>query len=196
VAAGGNVKGGKSSYADSAAGFWLGLDGGTPKFHIGNASKYMRWTGSALQIGGDVVGTDNIVTSGVTQAYIAEQFTNVVLGAGESTVVSHAVTPPSGTDWTGEVVFVGNIARPAYSTGQVGMSVMIYGYIPALGWQLARTTIHSFAPTPSVMHATVTLTVPWHLWSRDVTQWTVNAAGVAAVAMFVSGTLSCRVYKR
>lgn len=66
VASDGHVKGGKSSYSDTAAGFWLGLVGATPKFSVGDGSKFIRWTGTALQVGGDIILTDNLASSAVT----------------------------------------------------------------------------------------------------------------------------------
>ena len=47
---------GKTSYADTTAGFWLGYETGY-KLNIGNAIHYLKWTGSALNIKG-VVSAD------------------------------------------------------------------------------------------------------------------------------------------
>jgi hypothetical protein len=47
---------GKDSYADETAGFWLGYDVDKYKIYIGNATNYFKWTGSALQIKGDLLG--------------------------------------------------------------------------------------------------------------------------------------------
>ena len=44
---------GKNNYADDTAGFWLGYDGAY-KFYIGNATQYLKWTGSALSIKGSI----------------------------------------------------------------------------------------------------------------------------------------------
>lgn len=64
----GNVRSGKTSYADTTAGYWLGVDGSTGKFHIGDALNYMRWTGAALEVRGLVttsVLTANLMTGSV-----------------------------------------------------------------------------------------------------------------------------------
>jgi hypothetical protein len=42
---------GKTSYASTVAGFWLGYDGAY-KLNIGNVNNWLKWTGSALQIKG------------------------------------------------------------------------------------------------------------------------------------------------
>ena len=43
---------GKTSFTDTAAGFILGVDGGDslPKFSIGDATKYLNWTGTKLLV--------------------------------------------------------------------------------------------------------------------------------------------------
>lgn len=46
----------KDSYASSTAGIWLGLDGGVAKLNIGDGSNYLKWTGTALNILGDISG--------------------------------------------------------------------------------------------------------------------------------------------
>lgn len=64
----GSVRSGKTSYADAAAGYWLGVDGSTGKFHIGDSLNYMRWTGAALEVRGLVttsVLTANLMTGSV-----------------------------------------------------------------------------------------------------------------------------------
>ena len=59
---------GKDSYADNTAGFWLGYEDGKYKLNIGNASNWIKWTGTELQIKGRLyVGngtTDDIYFSG------------------------------------------------------------------------------------------------------------------------------------
>jgi len=50
---------GKDNYADPTAGFFLGYDGGAYKLNIGNATKYLKWTGVALQVKG-LVSLDNL----------------------------------------------------------------------------------------------------------------------------------------
>lgn len=50
----GHIKSGQSAY-NTGTGFWLGIDGVTPKFSIGNPSgRYLTWDGSDLVINGYV----------------------------------------------------------------------------------------------------------------------------------------------
>lgn len=60
---GGNARSGQTAY-NTGTGFWLGNDAGTPKFSIGNPSgHYLRWTGSALEVGGAIIGAGNLSIS-------------------------------------------------------------------------------------------------------------------------------------
>jgi len=45
----GHIKSGQTAY-ETGTGFWLGDDGGTPKFSIGNTTDYLKWTGSAVSM--------------------------------------------------------------------------------------------------------------------------------------------------
>ena len=58
VVPGGVIRAGKTSYTDTSTGFWLGIDtnDGLAKFHVGNESWYMRWTGTNLEIQGTISG--------------------------------------------------------------------------------------------------------------------------------------------
>ena len=55
---GGNIRSGKTTATDTTAGFWIGNNGGTPYLHIGNATKYMQWNGTALSLRGDLNADD------------------------------------------------------------------------------------------------------------------------------------------
>jgi len=49
------ISSGKTSYTDTATGFWMGLASSVYKFAIGTATSYMRWTGSALELVGAAI---------------------------------------------------------------------------------------------------------------------------------------------
>ena len=44
----------KTSYSDTDAGFWLGMDSSVHKLNIGNASNYIKWNGTGLEIKGTI----------------------------------------------------------------------------------------------------------------------------------------------
>lgn len=46
----GSIFAGKTSYADTTAGFWLGMDSGVAKLHIGDADWWLKWTGTSLEM--------------------------------------------------------------------------------------------------------------------------------------------------
>ena len=58
------IASGKTSYG-SGTGFWLGNDSSTAKFDIGSSTKYLRWTGSDLQVKGAITADSITLSSGV-----------------------------------------------------------------------------------------------------------------------------------
>lgn len=64
ISTSGNLNSGKTSYTDTTAGFFLGNDSGTPRLAIGNATNSMQWTGSALNITGNITGASSIDITG------------------------------------------------------------------------------------------------------------------------------------
>jgi hypothetical protein len=63
LSGGGSIKGGKTGYANGTTGFFLGYAGGYV-FDIGSTTNYFRWTGTAIQLVGDISGTSNITIDG------------------------------------------------------------------------------------------------------------------------------------
>ena len=59
LTSGGSIKGGQSDFA-VGSGWFLGYSGGQYKFSIGNASNFVRWTGTALEITGTLTGNSSI----------------------------------------------------------------------------------------------------------------------------------------
>jgi len=51
------IRQGKSSPTDTDAGFWLGWSAGASMFSIGDASYYLKWTGTELVVKGSITGT-------------------------------------------------------------------------------------------------------------------------------------------
>ncbi len=57
TASGMAVKQAKSGYTDTTTGFWLGNDGGTPKFNIGTSSNHFKFDGTGVSIKGALEAT-------------------------------------------------------------------------------------------------------------------------------------------
>jgi hypothetical protein len=106
LSGGGSIKGGKTGYA-SGTGFFLGW-AGDYVFDIGSTTNYLRWTGSAVNLVGNISGTSTIDITGV--AYFSGQTPGVggvstalygnyaldsvtgVLGKSDATLASHGST--------------------------------------------------------------------------------------------------------
>jgi len=61
IATSGNLNSGKTSYASTTAGFFLGNDSGTSRLNIGTATSYFNFDGTNVNVGG------NIDTSGTAK---------------------------------------------------------------------------------------------------------------------------------
>ena len=60
------VRQGKTGYTSTTTGFWLGNDSGTPKFHIGTSSNFLKFDGSALNIAGSLTATNLTIDANAT----------------------------------------------------------------------------------------------------------------------------------
>jgi len=69
---------GKESYASDVSGFWLGYDVDKYKINIGNATRYIKWDGSVLDIAGNIkVGgfeTNQEIYFKDSQMYLYDKF--------------------------------------------------------------------------------------------------------------------------
>ena len=66
TASGMAVRQGKTGYTSTTTGFWLGNDSGTPKFHIGTSSNFLKFDGSALNIAGSLTATNLTIDANAT----------------------------------------------------------------------------------------------------------------------------------
>lgn len=97
---GGFIRSGQTDY-NTGTGFYLGNDGGTPRFSIGNsAGKNIRWDGSDLTINGGIVTTNSIIDGAVssfdydldtTGANLTNNVATTVASATVTTIASKAV---------------------------------------------------------------------------------------------------------
>ena len=130
----GSVKGGQTAY-NTGTGFFLGNDGGTPKFSIGNpAGQYLRWTGSALEVYGQVIDTRPFA-AGTTP--VASASTTVFMpGAAGVWARAKAITVPRAgiirCTWDGEAATTGSNTKTRIYKNGVAQSAE---YVQtALGW--------------------------------------------------------------
>lgn len=64
IATSGNLNSGKTSFADTTAGFFLGNDSGTPRLSIGTSTSYFNFDGTNVTVGGNISTTGYAVVSG------------------------------------------------------------------------------------------------------------------------------------
>jgi hypothetical protein len=89
LSGGGSIKGGKTTYASTTAGFFLGYDSTTYKFHIGDSTNSLKWTGTALELVGNITGASSIDITGTAKfggnntlgGFTASLFSNSSLAA-------------------------------------------------------------------------------------------------------------------
>lgn len=94
----GYVRGAKANYADDAtSGFFLGRDGATPKLNIGNASQFLKWTGSALVVGGPIISTSNLAANAISTRASGTLATRALAASWAEAVLSPLVTTGSQT---------------------------------------------------------------------------------------------------
>lgn len=90
------VRQGKTGYTSTATGFWLGNDGGTPKFNIGTSAKFLRFDGSTLETKEIIIkdSSGNVVFDAdeVDGTYIK------TLSVDTIRIADNAVTIPEGVD--------------------------------------------------------------------------------------------------
>ena len=68
VSTGGKIASGQTAY-DTGTGYWLEYNAGTPRFSLGNSSNGIAWDGSALNVRGNVIATDNINSDAITKKW-------------------------------------------------------------------------------------------------------------------------------
>jgi hypothetical protein len=127
LSSGGAVKGGKTDYG-SGTGFFLGYSGGAYKFDIGNLSNYLRWTGSAISLVGDISGASNIIISG--SAYFAGSYTEASISATVyATAAAAGVNGVYGRSTSGAGVYGVSVnANGVYGTTSDNLSAGVKGY--------------------------------------------------------------------
>jgi len=120
----GHIKSGQSAYA-TGTGFWLGIDSGTAKLSLGDSTKYLRWDGSTLTLGGDIVATGNLQANAVTTAKVTDDAITTPVSA----YTSGTVTVGTSTSQPVEVqsVSLTTTGKPVFLTGT-------FQFNPTAGW--------------------------------------------------------------
>jgi hypothetical protein len=168
LSGGGVIKAGKTTYASTTSGFYLGYDSTTYKFHIGDATSYFKWTGSAIELVGNISGTSTIDITGV--AYFSGQTPGVggvstalygnyaldsvtgVLGKSDATLASHAATGigvhgyGAGTEASGVVGVSDNrMGVSGLSNGNGASAMGVRAYCSGTGYGLWAQSVSGYS---------------------------------------------------
>ena len=127
----GDILGGKANYSDTTAGFFLGLDGGLYKLHIGDSLQSLRWDGTSLETLNATI-TGAVITGGIIQTsssgarvVIANNAINLYAPTSSSNTASIVFNPPTNLffgviESTGSLIFdtaAGNYTMGYYYAG-------------------------------------------------------------------------------
>jgi hypothetical protein len=119
---GGHIRGGQTAY-DTGTGFWLGVDGSTPKFSIGNsAGNKLTWNGTALSVSGAISGS------------------TIDIGGADATSFH---VDGNGNMWLGAATF--NIVTNPFAVSNAGVLRVVSGTVG--GWTLGTDTLTGGATT-------------------------------------------------
>jgi len=136
------IRQGKTGYPDaSTTGFWLGNDGGTPKFSIGTSTNFLRFSGSALELAGTLKLVDGGSTTTLSNSNTLNGNTEWSDVAGTSNAPADNATAnrtDSSTDAaiaTAESDAVATAGTNANTAAKTGGSIG--------GWELGTSRIYS-----------------------------------------------------
>jgi len=114
----GNIySGSKTTYGSNTAGWFIGIDSGTPKINIGSGTNRIRWTGSALEIIGQIQLTSGGTALSEANTLNAQQAWSDVSGSGKPD--DNATEGLGGTGFrTGQIttdITGGNASLPTFT---------------------------------------------------------------------------------
>ncbi len=105
----GSIRGGQTAY-DTGTGWWIGLDGATPKFSIGNsAANKLTWNGSILAITGEVSSGGNLTVKSGGDIIIEAGGDLIFSGASSSWYLDTS----EGATWTNLSIYPDNASGTA-----------------------------------------------------------------------------------
>jgi hypothetical protein len=127
---------GKTSYADTDAGIWVGYDTSAYKLNIGTSTQYVKFDGTNMVLSDDIIVTSHITDDNVTRMW--SSFVNLVNLPDASTWVTLASITLTPTD--NDLIVIANVNW--YGTGfndvtDVAVAdLRIYNGDTALGYQV------------------------------------------------------------
>lgn len=197
----GAIRGAKTGFSDTTAGFWMGYDSGAYKFRLGNDSDYLYWDGSSLTITGDFVadsidvGTTGFVRGGQTDYNTGTGFWLGYSGGTHKLSIGSPTGKRLLWDGTNLTVNTGSVSIGTDGTLQA-INAIISGTITAntgyiggsTGWTIATGKITS----AGIGVATVAGDATYAFWAGDNTssnaEFSVTHTGsIKAIAGTIGG---------
>lgn len=87
----------KKNYSDTTAGFWTGIDtDNVAKLFLGNSTNYVKWTGTAMQIAGNITATTGTI-GGFTIGATTLSAVNCTLDSTSGVIGTNIKTGSAGT---------------------------------------------------------------------------------------------------
>lgn len=123
---GSQIVSGQTGY-NTGTGFWLGMDGDTPKLSVGvSTGDYFTWDGSTLSVS----GTITVIAGSIAGLTISATDLTATAG-GNTTIVSSGAT----------AFTAGPTGTPTFTVTQAGVLTCTSGYIG--GWAIGSTSLTS-----------------------------------------------------
>jgi predicted phage tail protein len=137
------VQQGKTSYASTATGFWLGNDVGTPKFNIGTSSNFLKFDGSSLETKQIVIkdASDNIVfdANEIDGTYIKNASVDTLQIAGNAVTIPEGDSGDINTTVGTAFTKLGNSVRISWAGGQKPEAIIVVAGVGTLGGSTTQT---------------------------------------------------------
>lgn len=143
IASSGYIRQGQTAYA-TGTGFWLGDDSGTTKFSIGNSTKYLRWTGSALELSDPTL--DSFSASIASGDMTVDQSVTGLFTVGSRTITPSGGKTPYTYNWMLQMLNQGTASSIFISSGGDTATVTVKAFsngsdfVSAREYRYARLT--------------------------------------------------------
>ena len=143
IASSGYIRQGQTAYA-TGTGFWLGDDSGTTKFSIGSSTKYLRWTGSALELSAPTF--DSFSASIAAGDMTVDQGSTGLFTVGSRTVTPSGGNSPYSYNWMLQMLNQGTASSIFISSGADTATVTVKAFsngsdfVSAREYRYARLT--------------------------------------------------------
>lgn len=151
----GNLYGGKTSYTDNTAGFFIGSDGGIYKVYVGTAASNFKWDGVNLSITGGInatsgsIGGFNIGTDYIRDVADSFGLASTVTGGDDvrfwagASFATRSSAPFRITESGVIAASSGTVGGCTLATTSIGSTTFVSGPLGS-GWNISNTGVAEF----------------------------------------------------